>query len=54
MSTTVQSAGERGAPRSTASRPFVFVPMPFDPAFDDVYAIGVKEAAAMAICSPSA
>jgi len=30
---------------TTAPRPFVFVLMPFDPAFDDVYAVGIKEAA---------
>ncbi|HEX7241931.1 MAG TPA: hypothetical protein VF263_16735 [Longimicrobiaceae bacterium] len=36
------------APASTAPKPFVFVLMPFDPAFDDVYTLGIKEAAASA------
>src|SRR5262245_1382479 len=31
--------------QTTAPKPFVFVLMPFDPAFDDVYKLGIKAAA---------
>ncbi|HET6370419.1 MAG TPA: hypothetical protein VFG95_04440 [Nitrospiria bacterium] len=32
-------------PKSTLPKPFVFVLMPFDPAFDDIYKFGIKGAA---------
>jgi hypothetical protein len=31
---------------STRPKPFVFVLMPFDPSFDDVYRFGIKAACA--------
>lgn len=39
-----EADGARGVP-TTRPRPFVFVLMPFDPAFDDLYTFGIKGAA---------